>query len=396
MRELDLGRTATRRRHDLARRSVGGRRNEAEDFWARAPSRSWTRCGPFGDALTAALGIVGVSERSLTASSEHGRVQHAHLDRVYNAVPAVTATVAASRSSAGTRATANAVSVADQTDVTFTAGANVVVGKYRFDSPDHTFLFTLSGSPLALEPELAAFSPDGTTCFVTLQENNAVVVLDFTLPVPAIRAVNGVLGLGSVDVPDADVTNGGANSPNAGLKDLLQREREPDGIVVATLGGVLCFVTADEGDTFGATPTDSSSSRFRGGRTVSVFRASDGVFLGDTGNRLDALVNATGRWAAFVEPGAGRAAAGASREPRARDVEGPDARRRRLERANALALVDVTDPRAPTVLEVVGIGGLGAAARQAPEGIKVFTAEGRTFVLAGHEVSGTVGLFEVR
>ncbi len=172
---------------------------------------------------------------------------------------------------------------------------------------------------------------------------------------------------------------------------------EPDGIVVATLGGVLCFVTADEGDTFGATPTDSSSSRFRGGRTVSVFRASDGVFLGDTGNRLDALVNATGRWAAFVEPGSRPRRGGCEPEnlalvtwkDRTLVVVG-------LERANALALVDVTDPRAPTVLEVVGIGGLGAAARQAPEGIKVFTAEGRTFVLAGHEVSGTVGLFEVR
>lgn len=403
VRELDLGKD---RDPDAVTISPDGRWavvcNEAEDFWAPGSIAVVDLgAGPFGDALTAALGIVGVNEVSLAGLvPSTGAFSVRVSDRVYNAVPAgVTATVGGFPIvlPAGTRATANAVSVADQTDVTFTAGATVVVGKYRFDSPDHTFLFALSGSPLALEPELAAFSPDGATCFVTLQENNAVVVLDFTLPVPAIRAVNGVLGLGSVDVPDADVTNGGANSPNAGLKDLLQREREPDGIVAVTLAGVPCFVTADEGDTFGATPTDSSSSRFRGGRTVSVFRASDGALLGDTGNRLDAFANAAGRWAAFVEPGSRPRRGGCEPEnlalvtwkDRTLVVVG-------LERANALALVDVTDPRAPTVLEVVGIGGLGAAARQAPEGIKVFTAEGRTFVLAGHEVSGTVGLFEVR
>jgi len=403
LRELDLG---AQRDPDAVTISPNGRWavvcNEAEDFWAPGSIAIVDLgVGPFADPIAAALAIVGANELSLAGLvPSTGAFSTRWVDRVYNAVPAgVTVTVGGLPIvlPAGTRATANAISVADQADVTFTAGATVVVGKYRFDSPDHAFLFPLSGSAQTLEPELAAFSPDGTQCFVTLQENNVVVALDFTLAAPAIRAANGVMGLGLVDVPDADVTNGGANAPAAGFKDLLQREREPDGIAVAVLAGTLCFVTADEGDTFGATPTDSSSSRFRGGRTLSIFRASDGTLLGDTGNRLDAAVNAVGRWAAFVEPGSRPRRGGGEPEnftlvtwkDRTLAVVG-------LERANALALVDVSDPRGPTVLDLTGIGGLGAVARTAPEGVKAFIFEGRTFVIVGHEVSGTVGIFEVR
>jgi hypothetical protein len=48
------------------------------------------------------------------------------------------------------------------------------------------------------------------------------------------------------------------------------------------------------------------------------------------------------------------------------------------------------------VLEVAGIWGLNANARSAPEGVRSFTAGGKTYVIVGFEVSGTVGLFEVR
>lgn len=380
--------------------------NEAEDMWHPGSIAVLDLgTGPYGDPFTAALGIGPVQELSLAGLvPSTGAFSTRWVDRVYASIPAgVSATVGGFPIvlPVGARATANGVNVADQTDVTFDAAGTVVVGKYRFDSPEHQFLFPLSSSPLALEPELAAFSPDGSLCFVTLQENNVVVVLDFTLPVPAIRATHGVLGLGLVNVPDADAVNGGANSPNAGLKDPLAREREPDGVAAAVLGGELCFLTVDEGDTFGATATEASNSRTRGGRTVSIFRASDGALLGDTGNQLDAAANAAGRWAAFVEP-ASRPRRGGS-EPENLDLVTWTWRGQArtlavvgLERANAVALVDVSDPRAPTVVDLAGIGGLGANARSAPEGVKAFVHEGRTFVLVGHEVSGTLGVFEVR
>ena len=59
-----------------------------------------------------------------------------------------------------------------------------------------------------------------------------------------------------------------------------------------------------------------------------------------------------------------------------------------LERANAVALVDVSDPTAPLVLDVapVGVG---------PEGIKFFRVRNRLFVASANEVSGTVSILEV-
>ena len=36
----------------------------------------------------------------------------------------------------------------------------------------------LGAAPICLEPEVAAFSPDGLRAYVTLQENNAVAVID--------------------------------------------------------------------------------------------------------------------------------------------------------------------------------------------------------------------------
>jgi len=378
--------------------------NEAEDPWQPGSIAVIDLgAGPFADPAAAAAGIGGVNEVALAGLTPSvGTFNARWYDRIYNTIPAgVTATVGGFPIvlfDINTRAQANAVNVADQTDVVFTFGATTVTGKYRLDAggDGNSFIFPLDGSANAMEPELASFSADSSTCVVTLQENNAVAVLDFTLPVPAIRAVNGILALGKVDQADADVVNSGAGA-GAALKDVLQREREPDGVVTVVLGGIPCFVTIDEGDTFGVTSADSSNSRFRGGRTISIFRLSDGALLSDTGNRLDAMVNGVGRWGAFVEAG-NRARRGGS-EPENADVVHWGDRTLLVvgcERANALALVDISDPYAPTVLDVAGVGGLGGAARLAPEGIKSFVRDGRSFVLVGFETSGTVGVFEVR
>jgi DNA-binding beta-propeller fold protein YncE len=154
--------------------------------------------------------------------------------------------------------------------------------------------------------------------------------------------------------------------------------REPDGIALTRNGRI--FVTADEGDTRDA----SGSGGPRGGRTVSVFRATTGELLGDTGSQIDDIAAAAGLY-----PDA-RSNRGAC-EP-----EGLDLIRGRgrilvavgLERANAVALIDATDPTAPTVLSIAAVG-------SNPEGVKFLVRNRGLFVVTANEASGTVSVLEV-
>ena len=104
-----------------------------------------------------------------------------------------------------------------------------------------------------IEPEYITVSPDGTKAYVTLQEVNAVAVIDLTDP-SADKPVS-LLPLGYVDFSlpgnEADFSDrdGPGGSPsisigNAPIKSLLQ----PDAIASFEVGGVTYFVTANEGD----------------------------------------------------------------------------------------------------------------------------------------------------
>ena len=59
-----------------------------------------------------------------------------------------------------------------------------------------------------------------------------------------------------------------------------------------------------------------------------------------------------------------------------------------LERANAVALIDVSDPTVPTVfaLAMVGLN---------PEGVKFLKRGNRLFVVSANEAAGTVSVLEV-
>jgi DNA-binding beta-propeller fold protein YncE len=202
---------------------------------------------------------------------------------------------------------------------------------------------------------------------VTLQENNGVVRV-------TLRTGELVFfGLGTT-THAADLIVDGAYVPN----NLLTAFREPDGIALDQTGKI--FVTADEGDTRDA----GGSGAVRGGRTVSVFDARTGQLLGDTGSQLDDMADGIN---AYPDSRSNRG----SSEP-----EGLDLTHARgltlvavgLERANAVALVDVSDPSEPVVLNAapVGVG---------PEGIKFFHVGNRLLVACASEVSGTVSILEV-
>lgn len=107
-----------------------------------------------------------------------------------------------------------------------------------------------NGQPASadIEPEYITVSPDGTRAYVTLQEVNAVAVIDLTNP--AASKPIAILPLGGVDhnlagnAFDGSDRDGVANLRNAKVIGLLQ----PDSIASYSVGGSTYFITANEGD----------------------------------------------------------------------------------------------------------------------------------------------------
>jgi len=384
--------------------------NEAEAPWRPGSVMVFDLgAGPFATPQLAANSIAAPTEIPLDGLlPAAGAFSTRWVDRLFNApleagLTAATANGPVVFVNGEARVTDPNGALVDDTLVTFTFAGQDYPSRYKFDgalsagNDGNVFLFQLDGDARRIEPELAAFDAGSTLAIVTLQENNAVAIVDLTLSPPALRA-GGVFGLGKVDYPDADtVRRSPTPTSPARFVNPLNTEREPDGVGHFAVRGVEYFVTADEGDTWGSDYTQSSNARQRGGRTLSVFRLADGALMGDTGNRLDVWVNAAGRWGAFIEDS--RARRGAS-EPENLDVVTWGDRVLcvvGLERANALALVDLTNPACPGVIGGAGIGGLSTAtARAAPEGIRIVEYAGRTLVLVAFEASGTVGIFEIR
>jgi 2',3'-cyclic-nucleotide 2'-phosphodiesterase/3'-nucleotidase/5'-nucleotidase len=101
-----------------------------------------------------------------------------------------------------------------------------------------------------LEPEYIAISEDGSQAFVTLQENNAVAVLDLTTPaIASIQALgfkdHGLVG-NELDPSDRDGPGGtGAiNLNNWPVKGIYM----PDAIAAVNVAGTEYYLTANEGD----------------------------------------------------------------------------------------------------------------------------------------------------
>ncbi|MBP8002648.1 MAG: choice-of-anchor I family protein [Chloroflexi bacterium] len=97
-----------------------------------------------------------------------------------------------------------------------------------------------------IEPEYIAVSPDSSTAYVTLQENNALAIIDIdTAYITAIVALgfkNHELGGAGLDASDRDNIINIANWPVYGMY-------QPDSIAAYEQGGNLYLVTSNEGDT---------------------------------------------------------------------------------------------------------------------------------------------------
>ncbi len=110
-----------------------------------------------------------------------------------------------------------------------------------------------------IEPEYISVSADGTRAYVTLQEVNAVAVIDLTnttttspLAIQALGGVDHNLAGNAFDPSDQD---GGINLRTLDIIGL----RQPDSIASFTVGGTTYFITANEGDSrVGTGITDSA------------------------------------------------------------------------------------------------------------------------------------------
>lgn len=289
-----------------------------------------------------------------------------------------------------------------------------------------------------LEPEYIAISPDGTTAWVTLQENNAIAVMDLsTATVTAVRGLgykDHSLPGNEMDASDRDGIDGNLRSwPVRGMY-------QPDGIASYQVGGSSYYVTANEGDardydpglqeedrvkhltldldnddvpdTFSSLQDDDQLGRLNvtntqgdidgdgnyeelfsfGARSFSIWDAA-GNQVFDSGAMIESIIanDYPAQWADGRSDNKGP-------EPESIEVVGIGQwfyALVGLERTNGVMVFDITDPFSPAFQDyILTAGDLG------PEGIDfslIWTDgfAGTGYVAVANEVSGTTTLYRV-
>ncbi len=135
-----------------------------------------------------------------------------------------------------------------------------------------------------VEPEYIAVSPDGTTAFVTLQENNAIAIVDI-----ATATVTGIKPLGLKDFSlagngiDASDRDGGINIKQQPVFGLYM----PDSIAAFEVNGQTYYVIANEGDDRG------DADAIGRGDAIRLKDISKVISLGRNGLTLDPALIAT-------------------------------------------------------------------------------------------------------
>jgi len=126
------------------------------------------------------------------------------------------------------------------------AATVTTVGFQGVELPAEVRVFGPNATPAQdLEPEYIAVTPDSATAYVTLQENNALAVIDI-----ASASVQAVVALGFKDHSlegngmDASDEDGGINISPRPVLGMYQ----PDGIYAFEVGGQTYLITANEGD----------------------------------------------------------------------------------------------------------------------------------------------------
>ena len=236
-------------------------------------------------------------------------------------------------------------------------------------------------TPANTEPEYVAFAPDSSKAFVSLQENNGVIVID-----TASAKIESVYGLGitqhAADLKDNKKVN---------FNKTLTALREPDGIAISPDGKYL--ITADEGDTDPKVSKIKGNTPAGGGRTLSVFDAATGEFIADTGNQLDEMAHAVGLYADDRSEKKGS-------EPEnvvSFEINSVLYAAVALERANAIALVSLKDPKNPIVVSVEPVDPEAVTGGKfAPEGLAHIEIINKHYIFSANEKSGTMTIMKIK
>ncbi|WP_427384773.1 choice-of-anchor I family protein [Janibacter sp. G56] len=303
-----------------------------------------------------------------------------------------------------------------------------------------------------LEPEYVAISGNGLTAYVTLQENNALAVVDLkSATVTDIRPLgtkdHSLAGQG-LDASDKDDAITIANWPVSGLY-------LPDGIQAFRAGGGAEYlITANEGDareydgfeeearvkdltldptvfpnasalqksgalgrltvttTAPQGPAGYTELQALGGRSVSIRDAATGALVWDSGDDFEQLI-AQQAPEFFNADHAENDSVDSRSDNKGPEPEGVEIGRVNgrtlafvgLERNSGIVVVDVTDPTSPSIVGYAhnriadGDPEAGTAGDLGPEGLhfipKSESPTGEPLLLVGNEVSGTTTVWQV-
>lgn len=223
---------------------------------------------------------------------------------------------------------------------------------------DRVELTGLTGAAYPEDPEPEYVDVRDGVAAVTLQENNAIALVDL-----ASRTVLRSFSAGEVVRIDADTQDDGV----VAFDDPLVAAREPDAVQWTADGNL---VTADEGDLTG------------GGRGFTVFSPT-GQVLYASGASAEQALAAVGRYPD------GRS------DNKGAEFEGAEVARLRgqellfigSERGDAVLVYDADDETAPRLLQVLETG-------SSPEGLLVLAPRG--VFLTSNEGDGTISVFRLR
>jgi hypothetical protein len=292
-----------------------------------------------------------------------------------------------------------------------------------------------------LEPEYIAVSADSTTAWVTLQENNALAIVDI-----ASGVVTDLIGLGFKDhsLPgfglDASDQDGGINIRPWPIKGMFL----PDGIAAYNVRGQNYLVTANEGDTrdwpgfredvrlstrtldTNVFPNGADLKRTNnlgrlavssvdgdidhdgdldeiysyGGRSFSIWTAT-GDLVFDSGDQIEQLT-------AAVFPTRFNASPSKGPEPEGVTIGKAFGRTLAfivLERIGGVVVYDISDPFEPALVDYVNTRvftspfNFATAGDLGPEGVIFIEADdspnGKPLIVVTHEVSGSTVVYQV-
>jgi hypothetical protein len=299
-----------------------------------------------------------------------------------------------------------------------------------------------------LEPEYICVSPDDMSALVTLQENNAVAVVDLVnMVVSAIKPLGYKDHLLPANILDASDRGGRIFAAAWNVKGAYM----PDAIECFTVNGVTYAVTANEGDAreygdfvesqrlkdlvldptafpdaaylqqdvllgrlnvssvSGDTDQDSDLDEIYsfGGRSFSIWNVDNGELVWDSGDDLETIVARDPVWGPLFNASNGNTPVFRNRS----DDKGPEPEAVAvatlydrtfafvgLERIGGVMAYEITDPSAPVFIQYLNTrevpgGDLG------PEGLLFIpqheSPNGRNLLVVSNEVSGTVTMIQV-